>query len=87
MWSLWVKGRGSPGALDAVSAAAVGFGHGVTLAFGTHQSLSDQLGTPQLQFAGRTGLLNPQVHAVTVGKGQHRTDRYMCASVDQGVCC
>ena len=63
-----VKKHGSPGALDAITAAAVGLGHGVTLAFGTHQSLSDQRGAPQFQFAGGTGLFNPQVHAVTVGK-------------------
>lgn len=62
--------QGSPGALDAVSAAAVVLGHGIALALCTHQTLSDQLGAPQLQFASGTGLFHPQVHAVTVGKGE-----------------
>ena len=82
-----VKKHGSPGALDAVTAAAIGLGHCVTLAFCTHQPLSHQLGAPQFQFAGGTGLFNPQVHAVTVGKVQNRTERQMCAMVIQGVCC
>lgn len=54
-----------PGAVQAITCAAIGLGHGVTLTLCADQTLLHQLSAPQFEFARRAGLFHSQVHAVT----------------------